>query len=428
MQALLTVLLLLGSAFFVSAEYALVSSRRGRIETLARKGNRTAKLLLPELDDLAPYVAGLQIGVTIVGIGMGSLAEPYITESLERLMPWAPKWAQTAVSLFVVVFSLLVIGELCPKYVALRFPERVSLLYFRFLKFFVLILKPLIWLARWMAEMILRIFGIRLQHEEGDAIPKEELLMLVQAGGTEGTLDKAHADLVTRALRLDVLAARDIMIHRVDIEWVDLSLDRDGLLDALGAANHTRLPVCRGDVDDIVGVIYLQDVLRAIRNPSFSLEALVRPAVAVPENLTMERIVSTMREQKTQLLIVMDEYGGTSGLVTLEDVVEEVFGELEDRLESERPALEELPNGRISARADLRLDEVVARLRLNVTDADRTDTLATVVVNGLEGVPRTGDTVKTEIGTIRVENMARRRITRVALQIDDAARLDHEAR
>ncbi|RYG75733.1 CBS domain-containing protein, partial [bacterium] len=258
--------------------------------------------------------------------------------------------------------------------------------------------------------------------------PKEELLMLVQAGGTEGTLDKAHADLVTRALRLDVLAARDIMIHRVDIEWVDPSLDRDGLLDALGAANHTRLPVCRGDVDDIVGVIYLQDVMRAIRDVNFSLETLVRPAVAVPENLTMERIVSTMREQKTQLLIVMDEYGGTSGLVTLEDVVEEVFGELEDRLESERPALEELPNGRISARADLRMDEVVSRLRLNVTDTDRTDTLATVVVNGLEGVPRTGDIVRTEIGTIRVENMARRRITRVALQIDDSARLDHEAR
>ncbi|RYG82928.1 HlyC/CorC family transporter [bacterium] len=428
MQALLTVLLLLGSAFFVSAEYALVSSRRGRIETLARKGNRTAKLLLPELDDLAPYVAGLQIGVTIVGIGMGSLAEPYITESLASLMPWAPKWAQTAVSLFVVVFSLLVIGELCPKYVALRFPERISLLYFRPLQIFTFVLRPLIILARWMAERLLRLVGIRLDHDGGDVMPKEELLMLVQAGGTEGVLDKAHADLVTRALRLDVLAARDIMIHRVDIEWVDVSLDRDGLLDALGAANHTRLPVCRGDIDDIIGVVYLQDVIRAIRNPNFSLEALVRPTVAVPENLTMERIVSTMREQKTQLLIVMDEYGGTSGLVTLEDVVEEVFGELEDRLESERPALEELPNGRISARADLRLDEVVSRLRLNVADADRTDTLATVVVNGLEGIPRPGDIVQTEIGTIRVENMARRRITRVGLQIDERTLPDHEAR
>lgn len=428
MQALLIALLLAGSFFFVSAEYALVSSRRGRIETLARKGNGTAKRLLGELEDLAPYIAGLQIGLTVTGIGMGSYAEPVISHALEGLMPWAPEWLKTAVSLFVVVFALLVIGELCPKYVALRFPERIALFYFRFLRFFVLVLKPLIWLARVLAELILRVFGIRLEHDEGEAIPKEELLMLVQAGGSGGTLDKAHAELVTRALRLDVLAARDIMIHRVDIEWVDVSLDRDGLLDALGAANHTRLPVCRGDVDDIVGVVYLQDVVRAIRNPGFSLEALVRPAVAVPENLTMERIVSTMREEKTQLLIVMDEYGGTSGLVTLEDVVEEVFGELEDRLESERPALEELPNGRISARADLRLDEVVTRLRLNVTDADRTDTLATVVVNGLAGIPRPGDVVKTEIGTIRVENMARRRITRVGLTIDERTLPDHEAR
>ncbi len=422
MELLLTLLLLLGSAFFVSAEYALVSSRRSRIETLARKGNRTAKRLLPALDDLSPYVAGLQIGLTVVGIAMGSYAEPYISHSLERAMPWAPKAVQTGVSFFVVVFSLLVIGELCPKYVALRFPERISLLYYRVLAVFVVVLRPLIFLARWMAEALLRLVGIRLEHGEGEAIPKEELLMLVQAGGSEGVLDQAHADLVTRALRLDVLAARDIMVHRVDIHWIDAGLDRQGVLEAAARFPHTRIPVCRGDIDDIVGIAYLQDILRALLRPTFSLEEIVRPAMLIPENLTMERIVATMREEKTQLLVVMDEYGGTSGLVTLEDVVEEVFGELEDRLESERPAIEELANGRISARADLRLDEVVARLRLDLDAADRTETLATLVVNALERVPRPGDVVTTDLGTIRVENMARRRITRVGLTLAESLR------
>lgn len=428
MQALIIFFLLLASFYFVAAEYALVSTRRGRIETLSRKGNRTAKLLLPALDDLGEYVAGIQIGVTIVGIGMGSFAEPYITASFSGVLNWAPPWLRTTISIFVVTFALLVVGELCPKYVALRFPERLALLLFRSVSLLVLGLRPLIWLARRTAEVILRIGGIRIQHDEGGAIPKEELLMLVQAGGTEGVLDKAHAELVTRALRLDALAASDIMVHRVDIEWLDADLDREGLLDGAARASHTRLPVCRGDIDDIVGIIYLQDILRALRRPVFSLEGLVRPAVAIPENLTMERIVSTMREEKTQLLVVMDEYGGTSGLVTLEDVVEEVFGELEDRLESERPALEELPNGRISARADLRLDEVVARLNLNVADAERTETLATLVVNGLERVPRPGDIVRTEIGTLRVENMARRRITRVGLQLAEGVIPDREAR
>ena len=331
-------------------------------------------------------------------------------------------------SLFVVVFSLLVIGELCPKYVALRFPERISLFYYRPLAVFILVLRPLIILARWMAEAILRLFGIRLEHGEGESIPKEELLMLVQAGGTEGVLDQAHAELVTRALRLDILAARDIMIHRVDIHWLDSRLDRQGVLEAAANFPHTRIPVCRGDIDEIVGIVYLQDILRALLKPSFSIEALVRPAVLIPENLTMERIVATMREQKTQLLIVMDEYGGTSGLVTLEDVVEEVFGELEDRLESERPALEEVANGRISARADLRLDEVVSRLHLDLDVQDRTETLAQLVVDTLERVPRTGDVVTTDLGTIRVENMARRRITRVNLHLDDSIVPDREAR
>jgi CBS domain containing-hemolysin-like protein len=248
-------------------------------------------------------------------------------------------------------------------------------------------------------------------------LPKEELLMLVQSGGAEGTLDKTHAEMVTRALRLDVLAARDIMIHRLDIKWLDVSWTREVLMQRIKTIPFTRLPLCRGDIDDMIGIVYLHDIVRTLDDVNFSLEATARPLVAIPENLPMERIVQTMREEKTQMLIVMDEYGGTSGLVTLEDVVEEVFGELEDRLESERPVIETFPGGRVSARADVRLDELVSRLHLNVDIGDDTDTLAQVLIDALERVPRPGDSVETTLGTMRVENMARRRITRVSMQL-----------
>jgi CBS domain containing-hemolysin-like protein len=144
---------------------------------------------------------------------------------------------------------------------------------------------------------------------------------------------------------------------------------------------------------------------------------VIRPVIAIPENLTLDKIILRMREAKTQMLVVCDEYGGTSGIITLEDVVEEVFGELEDDLESERPPIETYPSGRISARGEVRFDELASYLEIDLGFEPSTDTLAEIVMNDLERVPNVGDKVETELGTLRVENMARQRITRVALRL-----------
>ncbi len=423
-----SLLLVLGSVFFVAAEYSIVSARRSRVEALARRGNKRAKALSKEMDNVSTFVAGSQIGITAIGIGVGSVTEPFVTEILSgyvnrigflrsMLGEKATHTLGFVLSFFLVSFVLVVIGELCPKYFALRKAEHVALFTFRPMKFVSILLSPVIWLAQNTAGLILRVFGIDIKADEHESIPKDELLMLVQSGGAEGILDKTHAEMVTRALRLDVLAARDIMIHRLDIKWIRVDLDKAGLLSRLKDIPFNRIPVCRGDIDEMVGLIYVHDVIKNLDAPEFELEKLVRPIVAIPENLPMEKIVQTMREEKTQMLIVMDEYGGTSGLVTLEDVVEEVFGELEDRLESERPFIESFPGGRVSARADVRFDELVSRLRLSIDPGENTDTLATILVNALERVPRPGDNVMTSLGLMRVENMARRRITRVSIQL-----------
>jgi putative hemolysin len=410
-------LLILASGFFVAAEYALIGSRKSRLDALARRGSKNARALSKALDNVSPYIAGTQIGITLLSIAIGSMTAPFVTELLSPLFKdLNPNFAH-AISLLIVTFFLVVIGELTPKYVTLKFAEKVGLITFRPLRVVVFILSPLIWLAQSTAGLILRPFGVSARANNGEALPKEELLMLVQTGGAEGTLDKTHAEMVTRALRLDVLAARDIMIHRLDIKWLDASLDLPGLKVKLREIPFTRLPVCRGDIDEMIGIAYLHEIVKNWDNPEFSLEHTVRPMVAIPENLPMERIVQTMRDEKTQMLVVMDEYGGTSGLVTLEDVVEEVFGELEDRLESDRPIIEVHPAGRISARADVRYDELVSRLKLPIEPEDNTDTLAQILVDALERVPKPGDSAMTPLGLMRVENMARRRITRVSLQL-----------
>jgi CBS domain containing-hemolysin-like protein len=416
-RLLASLLLILASGFFVAAEYALIGARKSRLDALARKGSKNARALSKALDNVSPYIAGTQIGITLLSIAIGTFTEPFVLDLLSPIFKGISPTVAHAISLLLVTFSLVVIGELTPKYVTLKFSEKVGLVTFRPLRAIVFVLGPLIWLAQNTAGLILKPFGIDASANNAEALPKEELLMLVQTGGAEGTLDKTHAEMVTRALRLDVLAARDIMIHRLDIKWLDAAWDRDTLRSRLKEIPFTRLPLCRGDIDEMIGIVYLHDIVKHWEDEGFTLEAIVRPLVAIPENLPMERIVQTMRDEKIQMLVVMDEYGGTSGLVTLEDVVEEVFGELEDRLESERPVVEVHPGGRVSARADVRFDELVARLKLPIDPEDNTDTLAQILVDALDRVPKPGDSAQTELGLMRVENMARRRITRVSLQL-----------
>lgn len=415
--------LIFGNAFFVAAEYALVSSRKSSIEQMAKKGNGTAKLLLHALDDISPYVAGSQIAITMLSLAIGLVSEPFFTDLIEDLfkatMGSIPRGAArgiSVVSLIIITYITVVFGELLPKYLSLRKAEMVAMITIRPLHLIVVALKPLVWVVQRSGALALRPFGINIDNEEETAMPKEELLMLVRSGGMAGTLDVRHAELVTRALRLDTLAARDIMIHRLDMKWIDASLNEKEALQRARQMPYTRLPVCNGDIDEVIGVLYLHDLVKALGCPDFSLRDIARPAVMIPESLSLERIVETMRSEKTQMLVIVDEYGGTSGLVTLEDVVEEVFGELEDRLESDRPPVQEHAGGRVSLRADLRYDELVDRLRLPI-EPTTTDTLATILVEKLGRVPRPGDTVESDLGTLRVENMARRRITRVSLQL-----------
>lgn len=416
-RAVVSLLLIFGNAFFVMAEYALVGCRKAKMESLAKRGNRSAKLVAQALGHISFYVAGTQVAITMFSIAIGSVTEPWITESLSDLFGVnVNRSISFVVALVLVTYVTVVLGELVPKYVTLFKPDRVALLTIRPLMFFVALLKPLIWVIQRSGAIAVLPFGINLAKIGSGAMPKEELLLLLKAGTTEGVLDEVHAEILSRAVQLDKLMAKDIMVHRLDIQWIDIQTPTDRLLDEFAEIRHSRVPVCRGDIDDVAGIVYLHHIVKGLKEPGFTLEkALISPEL-VPENLTLDRIVLRMREARTQMLIVMDEYGGTSGLITLEDVVEEVFGDLEDRLESERPPIEIHQNGRISARADVRFDEIIAKLNIELDEVS-TDTLANMLVTNLERVPKLGDSIETQIGLLRIENMSRNRITRVSLQL-----------
>ena len=414
LQALLSIFLILLSAFFVAAEYSLVASRRSKVETLAQNGSRTAVKLLSILDQTSKYVASIQVGITVCGLALGSLTEPLLGASLKRTFgTGVPESVSFILSLLIVTFVLVVVGELLPKLVTLQNPERVALLLTRPMVFASLVLLPFAWAVQKGGALLLRPFGIDPEKMDSPSISREELALLVRAGESEGIIEETHADVVSKALRFDKLDSADIMIHRLDMKWIDVDLTREEVIAACAKIPHSRVPVCRGDVDDVVGILYVLDLIRKPQVEPFSLESLVRPVEVVPENLTLTKVINRMRESRTQILVVRDEYGGTSGLITLEDVVEEVFGEIEDQIESERPVIEQITSIRYSVRAEVRFDELLDFLDIDSIPRHNTETLATILVESLQRMPRLGDSIQTEIGTMIIENMARQRITRV---------------
>jgi len=414
----ISLLLVLLNAFFVAAEYATVGSKRARIEALARQGNRSAKLFMREQQDVQKMVAGIQVAITLIGLGMGAVTEPFISSLLRSSFGASvPRVASTTIALVITTYVLVVFGELVPKYLALQAADRVALAVIRPLIIFNRIMAPLVWLVDKSGALVLRPFGIRPKRADQDAISKEELLLLLRSGTTQGILDETHARFVSRAVRLDTLAADDIMVHRLDIKWLPLDTSSEDLATAVAAIPHSRIPVCSGDIDEVAGILYLQDFVKHWSRGPVVLKDILRPAIAIPETASVDQIIERMRDDKTQILIVMDEYGGTSGLMTLEDVVEEIFGELEDQIESERPPMERFGTHRVSAKSDVRIDEILDFLGKDHQVWPTTDTLAEVVVNELQRVPRLGDSVTSPIGILRVENMARRRITRVSVQL-----------
>ncbi|MEX2243484.1 MAG: hemolysin family protein [Fimbriimonadaceae bacterium] len=426
---LLSVILLLGHVFFVAAEYALVGARRSKIEALARRGSKTAQRVLKAIDDRSTYIAGTQIGITMIGIALGALTEPFLSGLLLSAFAALPQTLASALAIILVTYPIVVIGELTPKYVTLRYAERVALAVIIPLSVIMPLLKPMTWLFQKTTWMVLRPFGINGDEQERQGMSREEFAVLVRTGHDEGEFDESQAQFLTKTLRFDMLDAEDVMIHRLDVLWIPLHTPKHEIPMRAAEIRHSRIPVCDADIDDVVGIVYVSDILARWDDPDFSIARIMREPEFVPETLTLDKIIAHMRETKTQIVIVRDEYGGTSGLVTLEDLVEEIFGDMEDRLESERAPIEQTSEVRVLARSDVRYDELLDFLRLEpVGDDVSTQTLASLVVDHFGRVPKIGDSVRLPIGTLKVENMARQRITRLSVHLDPTVLQPVEAR
>ena len=414
------------NAFFVAAEYALVRVRRTRMEALAAQGSALAQVVLHGLNHLSRYIAGVQVGITLAGLAIGRFGEPVLADMLDPLLAWLfPPWLvgpevstviTTGLALLVISYFLVVLSELVPKAITLQFAEQVALLVAKPMQWAVLVFTPLIWSMNALGNSILRVLHLPPPQEGQGVYSVEELHLLIVQSHQAGILEDIERRLMQRGVQFADLRVADVMIPRVDIVALDITLPEDDILDRAAQTIHTRLPAYEGTLDTMIGILHLQDLFKHVRQAKEgqNLRQLVRPALFVPEVMPLDDLLRTFQQQHAQLALVVNEYGSVEGLVTLEDVIEELVGEVHDALEAAQPSIQHLPDGRALVRGEVRLRELNNQLGWDVQDED-VDTIAGYIMKTLGRTARVGDIIDTPYGRIRVENMAQVRITQVAI-------------
>ncbi len=395
--------LVLLNGFFVAAEFALVKLRPTQVEPLAAVGHRRGRLLHHMVVHLDAYLSASQLGITLASLGLGWIGEPAFVWLLEPLIGKLPGVTplvlhSVAITCAFTLITILhiVIGELAPKTLAIRFPLPTSLWIAIPMAVFFKVSYPAIWILNHASNGFLSLFGVKpvTEHELGHS---EEELRLLLASTTED-LSAQKRQLLDNIFDLSHRVARQIMVPRADVVFLSTKDSIEENLARARASEHTRFPLCRENLDDAVGLVHIKDLFRLRVEPE-SLEEVARDLTFVPETLPLDRLLRRMRTERVHLAAVLDEYGGISGIVTLENVMEEIVGEIQDEFDAELPELEQLAPRQYRVDGGMLIEDLEDALDIEISDRDE-DTIAGVVLSELGRSPEVGDAV--DVGRLRL--------------------------
>ncbi|WP_339293124.1 hemolysin family protein [Paenibacillus sp. FSL W8-0187] len=413
----LVLILVLLNGFFVSAELAFVKVKSSRIDALVEEGHRRAKFAQNILKNLDGYISACQLGITIVSIGLGWIGERTISA---MITPWFNDigWSNTAVHAMSLVLAFILIalmhivfGALAPKTVAVRKAEQITLLSAGPLRVFYTIMFPFIWFANGLSNNVLRLFRMQPVVER-NVHTEEELRDMMKESSESGLMDSTDMVLVDNIFEFADTTAREIMIPRTEMICLYNNLSLEENLKIASEGMRTRYPICDEDKDHIIGFIHIKDLMRGFVHDQLSL---IRPIIAVPESIKISDLLRRMQRSKTQIAILIDEYGGTSGLVTLEDIMEEIVGEIQDEFDEERPGIEKVGEDEYSIDGLMLIDEINDQFGLNV-DTEDYDTIGGWLSSRLEVLlPHKGQSVMYEDYRFVIEETENKRISRIRL-------------
>lgn len=417
------VLLTLGTAIFVAAEFSLVALDRATVERAAADGDKRAPGVLRAVRTLSTQLSGAQVGITITTLIVGYLVEPSLATLLTGPLESAGVPDGTADGLSVVLaltiataFSM-VVGELVPKNLAIAVPLATARIVVGPQRAFTAAMRPLITVLNGSANRVLLAFGVQPQEELSAGRSPEELASLVRHSAEAGTLDPETARLITRSLGFSTRTAADVMTPRVRMLVLQRTEHASDVVALARRTGHSRFPVIDEDLDDVVGVVHLKSAVAVPRErrDEVPVVAIMSEALRVPDTVRLDPLLVELRALGLQLAVVVDEYGGTAGVVTLEDLVEELVGEVADEHDRNRPGAVRRRDGSWLVPGLLRPDEVRERTGFDIPDGPAYETMGGLVMAALGRVPRPGDQVAVDGAVMRVERMEGRRVDRIAM-------------
>ena len=421
-QILVLIGLTLLEGFFVAAEIALVSIRRSRIDQLVEEGSGSARRVRRLLDDPGRFLAVSQLGLTVIGFFASAYAAVSLTEGLQDLLESAgmSEGNAQAVALIVVTVILalftIVFAELVPKTLALAHPERFALTLSRPIDFLARILGPVVRILTGVTRAITRILGSEVSSDA--EITAEELRLIVERGGEQGVLEAEEEQMINAVIELGDRRVHEVMVPRVSIFGIRADATFEEAIDVVIEEGHSRIPVYEESIDEVVGILYAKDLLPYLKSdaaPRPSLRTLLRPPVLVPESMTIDDLLHELQRRKVHIAIVLDEYGGTAGLVTIEDLLEEIVGEIQDEYDVEEPMVVRLSDdqARIDGRADVDELRELFDIQLELEDEEEYDTIGGLLYHRIGGVPSPGDRIEVDGLTLTVESTDGRRVGKV---------------
>jgi putative hemolysin len=420
---LILILLTFLEGFFVAAEIALVSIRRSRVEQLVDEGSSGARRVRRLLEEPGRFLAVSQLGLTVIGFFASAYAAVSLVDQFSRFLVglgMSKEGAADTLALIIVTVILalftIIFAELVPKTLALANTERVAIALSLPVEFLARALGPLIRVLTGVTAAITKLFGANVSNEA--QITAEELRLIVERGGEQGVLEAEEEQMINSIIELGERRLHEVMIPRIAIAALPASATLEEAIDRIVDEGHSRIPVYEDSIDEVVGILYAKDLLPFLKpasGPRPAVRTLLRPPVFVPESMTIDDLLHEFQRRKVHIAIVLDEYGGTAGLLTIEDLLEEIVGEIQDEYDTEEPMVVRLSDdeARVDGRADVDDLAELFDINLELEDDDEYDTVGGLVYHRIGGVPSPGDQIDVNGLTLTVETTDGRRVGKV---------------
>ena len=418
LELLAVAALIVLNGFFVAAEYSLVTVRRTRVRELADAGSRTARAVVRITSDPPHFIAAMQLGVTLTSLAIGAIGERVLSELFDQ---WLATFLAVLLAFFIITFMHVVIGELVPKGLALSYSERIALGVSTPVRVFFFVFQPLIWLLQRSSEVVQRAIGIDPSLTEGAAHSEVELKMLLEASTEHGEIEQDEREMLYKVFDFADKEASDVMVPRPDVVGISVGMPPEEALRAVLDSPYTRYPVYGESLDDIVGILHVRDLVSALNDRGIAeveLARLLRPAYVVPETKDLGALLAEFRRTNQHMSVVVDEYGSTVGVVTLEDLLEEIVGEIEDEFDLPDESVERVNETTIRIDGTFPIDDFNEEFKTLLEHEDY-HTVAGFVFDLIGRAAEQGDEVVTDGLRFTVVEVVGSRIQRIEVEFLD---------